>query len=164
MRGEDELNRAIDLYSDTVKRICLIHLKNEADTEDIFQTVFLKYILSSVVFESAEHEKAWIIRVTINACKDLLKSFFRTHTVPLEEIHEQIAAVSSDREGEVLEAVLRLPEKYRQVIYLHFYEGYTAPQIAEMLGRNVNTVYTYIQRGKQQLKAELGGEDDADTQ
>ena len=164
MRGEDELNRAIDLYSDTVKRICLIHLKNEADTEDIFQTVFLKYILSSVVFESTEHEKAWIIRVAINACKDLLKSFFRTHTVPLEEIHEQIAAVSSDREGEVLEAVLRLPEKYRQVIYLHFYEGYTAPQIAEMLGRNVNTVYTYIQRGKQQLKAELGGEDDADTQ
>ena len=163
MRGEDELNRAIDLYSDTVKRICLIHLKNEADTEDIFQTVFLKYILSSVVFESTEHEKAWIIRVTINACKDLLKSFFRTHTVPLEEIHEQTAAVSTDREGEVLEAVLKLPEKYRQVIYLHFYEGYTAPQIAGMLGKNVNTVYTYIQRGKQQLKAELGGEDDADT-
>lgn len=164
MRGEDELNRAIDLYSDTVKRICLIHLKNEADTEDIFQTVFLKYILSSVVFESAEHEKAWIIRVTINACKDLLKSFFRTHTVPLEEIHEQIAAVGSDRDREVLESVLRLPEKYRRVIYLHFYEGYTAPQIAQMLGRNVNTVYTYIQRGKQLLRKELGGENDADTQ
>ena len=142
MRGEDELKRAIDLYSDTVKRICLIHLKNEADTEDIFQTVFLKYILSPVVFESAEHEKAWIIRVTINACKDLLKSFFRTHTVPLEDGHEQIASAASDENKEVLEAVLRLSEKYRRVIYLHFYEGYTAPQIGEMLGKNVNTVYT----------------------
>lgn len=163
MRGEDELKRAIDLYSDTVKRICLIHLKNEADTEDIFQTVFLKYILSPVVFESAEHEKAWIIRVTINACKDLLKSFFRTHTVPLEDGHEQIAAAASDENKEVLEAVLRLPEKYRRVIYLHFYEGYTAPQIGEMLGKNVNTVYTYIQRGKKLLIKELGGENDADT-
>lgn len=119
MRGEDELNRAIDLYSDTVKRICFIHLKNEADTEDIFQTVFLKYILSPLVFESAEHEKAWIIRVTINACKDLLKNFFHTHTVPLEEIHGQIAIAPSNADKKVMEAVLRLPEKYRKVIYLH---------------------------------------------
>ena len=76
MRSEDELNRVIALYSDMIKRICLIHLKNHADTEDIFQGVFLKYVLSSVVFENDAHEKAWFIRVTINACKDLLKSFF----------------------------------------------------------------------------------------
>lgn len=63
MRSEDELNRAIELYSDTVKRICLIHLKNGADIENIFQIVFLKYVLSSIVFENAEHEKAWLIRV-----------------------------------------------------------------------------------------------------
>lgn len=75
MRSEQEVNRAIEQYSDTVRRLCLIHLKNDADTEDIFQTVFLKYVLSSVSFESKEHEKAWFIRVTINACKDLLKSF-----------------------------------------------------------------------------------------
>lgn len=75
MRSEQEANRALDLYSDTVRRICMIHLKNYADTEDIFQTVFLKYVLSSTVFKNEEHEKAWFIRVTINACKDLLKSF-----------------------------------------------------------------------------------------
>ena len=80
MRSEQEVNRAIEQYSDTVRRLCLIHLKNDADTEDIFQTVFLKYVLSSVSFESEEHEKAWFIRVTINACRDLLRSFFRRRT------------------------------------------------------------------------------------
>ena len=64
MRSEQEINRAVDRYADTVRRLCMIHLKSYADTEDIFQTVFLKYALSSVQFESDEHEKAWIIRVT----------------------------------------------------------------------------------------------------
>ena len=62
MRSEEEINTAIEQYADTVKRICIVHLKNHADTEDIFQTVFLKYALSSAVFENTEHEKAWFIR------------------------------------------------------------------------------------------------------
>ena len=86
MRSEEEVNRAIERYSDTVKRLCFVHLKNDADTEDIFQNVFLKYVLSPVVFENSEHEKAWFIRVTINACKDLLKSFFRSRAVSLDEV------------------------------------------------------------------------------
>ena len=78
MRSEQEVNRAIERYADTVRRLCVVHLKNEADAEDIFQNVFLKYALSTGDFESEEHERAWMIRVTINACKDLLKSFFRS--------------------------------------------------------------------------------------
>ena len=74
MRSEEEACRAIDRYADTVRRICMVHLKNYSDTEDIFQTVFLKYVLHTAPFDSPEHEKAWIIRVTINACKDFLKS------------------------------------------------------------------------------------------
>ncbi len=78
----------------------MVHLKNHADTEDIFQTVFLKYALSPVAFESQEHEKAWLIRVTINACKDLLKRFFRSRTVSLDKLLDQPAEVSPDyREG-----------------------------------------------------------------
>ncbi len=131
MRSEQEAIRAIERYSDTVRRLCLLHLKNDADTEDIFQTVFLKYVLSSVSFQDEEHEKAWFIRVTINACKDLLKSFFRSHTVSLEEVMEQPAQLSPDHR-DVLDAVLSLPPKYRNVVYLHYFEDYTAPQISRI--------------------------------
>ena len=159
MRSEEEVNTAIEQYGDTVRRICLVHSKNEADTQDIFQTVFLKYLLSSVRFESHEHEKAWIIRVTMNACRDLLKSFFRSRVVPLEEA----AATYTTDPGEsgVLQAVLSLPSKYRDVIYLHYYEEYTAPEIGQILGKNVNTVYTLLNRAKKLLREKLGGEVDA---
>lgn len=157
MRSEQEANRAIERYSDTVRRLCMVHLKNYADTEDIFQTVFLKYVLSSVSFESEEHEKAWFIRVTINACKDLLKSFFRSRTVSLEEVLEQPSKLAPDHR-EVLEAVLSLPQKYRDVVYLHYFEDYTAPQISRILGRNENTVYTLLTRSRKMLREKLGGD------
>lgn len=157
MRSEQEADRAVERYSDMVRRLCMIHLKNYADTEDIFQTVFLKYVLSSVSFENEEHEKAWFIRVTINACKDLLKSFFRSRTVSLDEIAEQSSEMPTD-DREVLEAVLSLPPKYKDVVYLHYYEGYTAPQISRILGKNVNTIYTLINRSRQLLRDKLGGD------
>lgn len=157
MRSEQEANRAIELYADTVRRICMLHLKNHADTEDIFQTVFLKYLLSSKEFETPEHEKAWFIRVTVNACRDLLKSFFRSRTVSMEELLDQPAL--ADVSSEVLEAVLSLPVRYKDVVYLHYYEGYTAPEIARILGKNVNTVYTLLTRSRQLLKEKLGGDD-----
>ena len=157
MRSEEEVNSAIQRYSDTIRRICMLHLKNYADTEDIFQTVFLKYVLSSASFENREHEKAWFIRVTINACKDLLKSFFRSKTVPLDENMELPAEIDSD-DKEVLEAVLSLPKKYKDAVYLHYYEGYTAPQISRILGKKINTVYTLLTRSKQILREKLGGD------
>ena len=157
MRSEREVNRAIERYSDTVQRICIVYLKNHADTEDVFQTVFFKYYLSSLVFESDEHEKAWIIRVTINACKDWLKSFFHSRTVPLDEIIE-LPSEAPQESSEVLEAVLSLPAKYRDVVYLHYYEDYTAPQISKILHKNVNTVYTLLTRSKELLREKLGGE------
>ena len=159
MRSEEEVNRAIERYADMVQRLCMVHLKNRADTEDIFQTVFLKYALTSVSFDSDEHEKAWLIRVTLNACKDLLKSIFRSRTVSLEELMEQPAQLSADHR-EVLEAVLSLPARYRDVVYLHYYEEYTAPEIARILGKNVNTVYTRLTRAKGLLREKLGGDGD----
>lgn len=159
MRSQQQANNAIEKYADTVRRICMVHLKNEADTEDIFQTVFLKYLLSSVVFENDEHEKAWLIRVTINACKDLLKSFFRSKTVSLEEVLEQPAAPNQEYH-DVMKAVLSLPEKYRDAIYLYYYEGYSATQIGKILHKNQNTVYTLLNRAKKQLRQILGGDMD----
>ena len=154
MRSEEEASRAIDLYGDTVKRICMIHLKNYADTEDIFQTVFLKYVLKSPEFHSTDHEKAWIIRVTINACRDLLKSFFHSRTLPLDSLREKPGEPAPDH-SDVLEAVLALPSKYKDVIYLYYYEEYSAEKIGQILRKNTNTVYTLLNRGRQLLRSSL---------
>ena len=157
MRSDIEVAQAIELHADTVKRLCMVYLKNNADAEDIFQTVFLKYALSDAAFESPEHESAWIVRVTINACKDLLRSVFRRKTVSLDQV-AGLPEIADPVHREVLEAVLSLPEKYRVAIYLHYYEGYTAPEIGKITGRNVNSVYTLLNRGKRMLKEALEDE------
>ena len=159
MRSEPEVNRAIAQYADLVFRLCMVYLKNHADAEDAFQTVFLKYTLSKQVFETEEHEKAWLIRVTSTTCRDLLRSFFRKHTVSLEE-----ASMVQSQEAEdwqfVLEAIWSLPKDYREAVYLHYYEGYTAPEIAGILHKKTNTVYTHLSRARELLKDMLGGEHD----
>ena len=157
MRSEQEVNNAIERYSDMVLRLCMVYLKNSEDAEDIFQTVFLKYALHKKTFESPEYEKAWLIRVTVNACKDLLKSFFRSRTVSLGDLAEFAPEITGQQYA-VMEAVWSLPKQYRDVIYLHFYEGYTAPEIAGILNRNPNTVYTHLHKGKELLKEALGGD------
>lgn len=157
MRSEQEVNRAVEKYADTVKRICILHLKNTSDAEDIFQEVFLKYALCDIAFENQNHEKAWIIRVTVNACKDLIKSFFRSRTVSIDELISLPAAEKEDL-SYVLQAVLSLPEKYKDAIYLHYYEGYSAAEIGKIIGKKENTVYSLLSRGRLILKDKLGGD------
>lgn len=158
MRSEIEVNHAVEKYADMVRRVCVCHLKNQADTEDVFQNVFLKYMLHEKPFMDEEHEKAWLLRVTINACRDVLRSFFRKNTVPLEMVKEMEAEVPKDHR-EVLEAVLSLPDKYKDAIYLHYYEGYSAAEIGMILGKKENTVYSLLSRGRKVLKEKLGGEE-----
>lgn len=157
MRTEHEATRAVEQYADMIRRICFMHLKNQTDTEDISQNVLLKYLLYSGAFKSAEHEKAWFIRVTVNACKDYLKSLWRHPATPLELISEEALAIS-DEQGEILHTVLSLPAKYKDVIYLFYYEGYSALEIAKILGKNENTVYSLMSRGRALLKEKLGGD------
>lgn len=156
MRSEQEVNSAIEQYSDMILRLCAVYLKNSTDAEDIFQNIFLKYALHDKPFESAEHEKAWLIRVTVNACKDWVKSFFHSRTISLEELNGYAPSVTSEQYA-VMEAVWSLPKPYRDVVYLHYYEGYTAPEIAGILKRNPNTVYTHLHKGKELLREALGG-------
>lgn len=156
MKSEEEAGRAIEQYADMVRRICMIHLKNYEDAEDIFQTVFLKYVLRSEPFDSPEHEKAWIIRGTVNACRDLVKSFFRSRTVSLDQLIEKPQDMPEDH-SDILEAVLELPARFRDVVYLHYYEGYSAPEIGRILKKNPNTVYTLLARARQLLKTRLEG-------
>lgn len=158
MRSEQECTQALNRYADMVRRICLVHLKNAADTEDIFQNVFLKYLQHDEPFADAEHEKAWMIRVTLNACKDHLRFLMRHRTTPLEAIAQR--AVTEPRHRDVLQAMLSLPEKYRDVIYLHDYDGYTAQEIGHLLHKKENTVYSLLSRGRDLLKPMLGGDSD----
>ena len=157
MRSEQEVNQAVELYAEMVRRICFYHLKNYADTEDIFQTVFLKYLLYDKAFATAEHEKAWLIRVAVNACKDHLKSFFRRKTVPLEVLAEEADYINEEQRS-ILHSVLSLPDKYPDVIYLHYYEGYNAAEIGAILSKKENTVYSLLSRGRAILKETLGGD------
>ncbi len=159
MRSEHEANLAIEKYGDMVKRICFLHLKNEFDTEDIFQNVFIKYLVYEGEFENAEHEKAWLARVTINLCKDFLKSAFRKNTVSMEYLSENTPAAQDEEKREVLRAVLSLPDKYKNAVYLHYYEGYTAGEIGKIIGKKENSVYTLLARAREKLKKILGGDD-----
>lgn len=158
MRSEAEINRAVDEYADVIKRVCFYHLKNEADTEDVFQNVFLKYMLHEEPFSDKEHEKAWLLRVAINASRDYLRNFFRRNVVPMEILEETVAA-EPENHREVLEAVLSLPDKYKDAVYLHYYEGYSAAEIGNILGKKENTVYSLLSRGRSMLKKRLGGDD-----
>ena len=157
MRQASDVEQTIEEYGDMVKHICLVYMKNDSDTEDVFQDVFLKYALFSERFLSEEHKKAWLIRVSINRCKDVLRSFFRRNTCSLDEI-EGMAAPETERNDGVLDAVMKLPDKYRILIYLHYYEGYSAVEIAGILHKKVNTVYTHLARAKTELKRMLGGD------
>jgi RNA polymerase sigma-70 factor (ECF subfamily) len=157
LRSEREANLAIEKYADSVRRICFVYLKNYHDTEDVFQDVFLKYVLHDAEFQSDDHEKAWLIRVAINACKDTLRSFFRKKVTSIEELVTEPSFVDDDKR-EVLDAVLRLPPKYKDVIYLFYFEGYSVLEIATLLKKNENTIYTWLSRARAQLRTSLGGD------
>ena len=160
MRSEMEVNHAIEEYADMIRRVCFYHLKNRADCEDIFQEVFLKYMLYDGQFCDKGHERAWLFRVAINACKDYLKSFFRRNAVSLELINEMQAQIPEEHK-EVLEAVLSLPPKYKDAIYLHYYEGYSESEIGNILNKKENTVYSLLSRGRKILKDYLLDEKDS---
>ena len=146
----------LNTYSDMVRRICYLYLRSNADVEDVFQEVFLKLLNQKTPFESAEHEKAWIIRVTINKCKDILKNFWHNKIVSIENIEMPF---EDSHQGELLKVVLSLPKKYKDVIYLLYYEEYTVPEIAKLLKKNENTIYSQLHRAKILIKQKLGGKE-----
>ena len=125
----DDITLKLNEYSDMVYRLCYIYLHNTADVEDVFQEVFLKLLQNKKPFESTEHEKSWLIRVTINKCKDMLKSFWKKRV----DFVEDIEPLNDNKdENELLQIILSLSSKYKDVIYLYYYEEYTVPQIAKI--------------------------------
>lgn len=155
---EQEARRLVECYSDMILRLSLSYLKSRQEAEDICQDVFLKYISKNLVFQSKEHEKAWMIRTTINACKDALKSAYHKRVVVTEDIWEE-APQDGDAFWEVREAVFALPPKYRSIIYLYYFEGYQVKEIAKMLRKTQNAVSLSLGRGRRMLREMLEKEE-----
>ena len=148
-----EAERLVETYSDLILRLSYTYLKNTEDAKDICQTVFLRLLEKPRGFESPEHERAWIIRAAVNLCKDQLKSHWHRTTVDLEAARAVPAPEAE--EGSLLAAVNLLPPKYRTVIYLYYYEGYSANEIAQLLREKPATVATQLSRGREKLRTHL---------
>jgi len=149
----DRISQEIEKYADMVRRICFLYLRNEADVEDVSQEVFLQFFLHYDAFENEAHKKAWLCRVAFNKCKDQVRSFWRKRVVSIEDM--QLAYEDPEQSG-LIKAVLALAPDQREFVYLHFVEGFTVPEIAEMAGKNENTVYSALRRAKAQLKKKVG--------
>ena len=151
-----EAERLVNTYSDLILRLGWTYLRSTQDGEDICQTVLLKLLTGAEAFESPEHERAWVIRTTVNACKDELRSF-RRKVIPLEAAAE--TAAPEPPRSEVLDAVMALPVKYREAIYLFYYEGYSIDEIAALTGRSGAAVSAHLSRGRKRLRELLGGKE-----
>ena len=161
MYENERARELVDRYADTILRLSYTYLKNTHDAQDICQDVLVKLLAEPRTFECPDHERAWVLRVTANACKDLLKSAWRKRTCGLNESLEVPAPEAED--GTVLAAVNALPPRYRAVIYLYYYEGYQAAEIGQILGIPTATVHTRLARGRAKLRELLGGCDDERT-
>ena len=160
MNITQQAERLASAYADAILRLSYTYLKNTDDAQEVCQTVFVKLLTEPQVlekFESAEHERAYVLRMAANACKDLLKSPWRKRTCGLETVLEVPAPEAGD--GTVLAAVNELPTHYRTVIYLFYYEGYQAAEIGKILCVPAATVHTRLARGRARLKDILGGTD-----
>ena len=143
-------------HADAVYRLCYSYLKSHQDAEDATQSVFMKLIDAPRAFADAGHERAWLIVCASNRCKDLLKSAARTRTT---ELGEDAARIPDERAAtepsDVLEAVLALPERYKDEVYLHYYEGYKTDEIASLLGKPPSTVRNDLRDARSLLKTAL---------
>ena len=167
---DNQSNRPVDLvdeagklekFEETVKRnedklfrTAIAIMGGKADAEDIVQDVFLKLFEKQPRFESSEHETAWLIRVAVNLCKSRLRSHWRKKTVPLLETYP----AQTDEQRELIETVLSLPSKYRTVIHLFYYGGYSTKEIAEITKQKESTVREQLTRARRMLKDFLEGE------
>ncbi len=143
-----QAEQMIRKYSDLVYRVAYSYTQNRSDADDVFQETFLRYVRKKPKFASDEHEKAWFIRVTVNCAKKQMTSAWKRHTVSLEE---QWQGIQPEEIG-LQKALAELPGKYRTVIYLYYYEGYSTEEIAGILSRKPSTIRSQLTRARDQLE------------
>ena len=148
------VDEAFHRYKDRVFSTAFSVCQNRADAEDVVQSTFLKYYTLALAYESEEHLKAWLLRVAVNQARDLTKSFWRRNRVAWEEYMNELP-FEEPEDNRLFEAVMRLPDKYRIVVHLFYYEDYTIAEIAQILKRREGTVKSQLNRGRKLLKTML---------
>ena len=152
-----EAEALVERWSDAVLRVAYTWTGSPQDAQDVCQTVLLKLLTQPERFPDADRERFWVLRVTVNCCKDLKKSAWARRRVSLDAAAEAAVTMPDPGESPVLEAVMALPEKYRQAVYLRYYEEYGVGEIAALMGCRTTQVSTYLYRGKAKLRTMLGG-------
>lgn len=154
----DAVENALNLFGDAVLRLAYSYLKKKEDAEDIVQDTLIRLMQSGEIFESEEHMKSWMLRVAANLCKDQLKSSKQQKEVALPGGGYEKGVEDEYISGEnnaVIEAVMSLPEKYRSVIHLYYFEEYATKEIAEIVGKKESTVRSLLKRGREKLEVIL---------
>ena len=143
-------------YKKMIYRVSFSYLNNTEDTKDAVSEIFLKMMQKKINFKTAEHEKAWLLRTTINYCKNFLKNW-RRKNVNIDD-YVNIEGASPFKDDEVLKTVMELPDKYKYVLHLHYYEGYTSEEISKILRKPHSTVRYHLQEARKILKGVLENE------
>ena len=137
-------------------------MKNKADAEDMTQNAFLRMLASGAAFESTEHERAWLIRTSVNLCKNSLKSFWNKNVTFGEAAEPDLSGGAYNLipdPDETLKKVMALPPKLRTALYLYYYEGYNSEEIAGLMNKPASTIRGYLHRGRSALKKEIETEE-----
>ena len=153
-RPANDIESVIHSYGNMLFRLCLIMLGNTNDAEDAVQEVVIKYLQKAPKFENTEHEKAWLIKVSTNQCKDILRFRSRNQMVDIDQTKE---CVKEEADSEIIDALMTLPEKYKIVLILHYVEGYSTKEIADLIGKTSSAVKMRLKKGRMLLKAAYEG-------
>lgn len=151
-----EFNRIAEQYTDIVYRSALSYCKNKNDAEDAVQNTFLKLLKTDLEFNDEEHIRRWLIRVAVNECKNIWKSFWQRNVTSFDELEKEPVYIESDQR-ELFNEVMKLPQKYSIVIHLYYYEGYSVKEIAQILDISDTNVQTRLMRARNKLREQLKG-------
>lgn len=150
-RSEQEILEAVKLFSDMLFRIALSYTKNWTASEDILQDVFLHLLTDHTSFRDQEHQKAWLIRVTVNECRKFHRSLWNRRNVSLTEL----GVLPASERSEVFDLVMALPAKYRIIVHLYYYEGYSIREVSQILSIKESTAQSRLHRARKKLKKEM---------
>ncbi len=152
---EKDIRETVIKYSNMLYKICIVILCNEQDAQDAIQDTFCRYLEKKPDFCDEEHEKAWLIKVATNICRDMIRFRVRHPKISIDEVENTLAA---PEQKETLKEILELPVRQKTVIYLHYVEGYHIKEIANILGITEGAVKTRLLRGRKQMRDALGME------